>query len=235
VSATGSPAADWSQARVFIVVPAFNEGRTIRGVVESLRVGRREVVVVDDGSDDDTVRSLAGLPVHVLRHAINRGQGAALQTGIRFALRHGADVVVTFDSDGQHDAEDVARLVEPVARGECDIALGSRFRGRAINIPAGRWLVLKAGVMFTRLVSRIRVTDVHNGLRAFSRTAAAQLSITMDRMAHASEILEQIRIHGWRYCEVGVTVHYSAYSLRKGQRSSNAVRIALQMLADKLR
>ena len=102
-------------------------------------------------------------------------------------------------------------------------------------MPAGRHLVLRSCVLFTRLLSRIRITDVHNGFRAFSRQAAARLRITMDRMAHASEILDQIHTHGWRFREVGVTVHYTEYSLAKGQRSSNAVRIALQMIAGKLR
>lgn len=232
---TPSARAPAGERRVFVVVPAFNEAGKIRDVVRSLIADSREIVVVDDGSADDTAGQLHGLPVHVLRHAINRGQGAALQTGITYALRQGAAAVVTFDSDGQHDAADIDRIVEPVLNGDCDVALGSRFLGRAINIPSGRRLVLRAGVLFTRLLSGIKVTDVHNGLRAFSRQAALQLDISMDRMAHASEILDQIRARDWRFREVGVTVLYSEYSLAKGQRSSNAIRIAIQMIADKLR
>ncbi|MGD8278972.1 MAG: glycosyltransferase family 2 protein [Gemmatimonadota bacterium] len=220
---------------VFVIVPAFNEANAIGAVIHGLLRDDRTVVVVDDGSTDDTWRRLDGLPVHRIRHAINRGQGAALQTGIDWALRHRADIIVTFDSDGQHDADDIDRIIAPIAAGECDLALGSRFLGRAIDIPAGRRILLRLGVVFTRAVSRIRVTDVHNGLRAFSRRAASGLVISMDRMAHASEILDQIAAHDWTFREVPVTVRYSDYSVAKGQRSSNAIRIALQMIAGKLR
>lgn len=228
-------ALDAGAERIFIVVPAFNEAGAIRETVLGLLELEHTVVVVDDGSEDGTVDMLRGLPVHVLRHVINRGQGAALQTGITFALRRGADIIVTFDSDGQHDPADIDHLIAPVAMGACDVALGSRFLGRTVNIPGGRRLLLKLGVLFTRVVSRIRVTDVHNGLRAFSRQAASELTIAVDRMAHASEILDQVTTRGWRYQEVPVTVRYSDYSLAKGQRSSNAIRIALQMIAGKLR
>lgn len=221
--------------RVAVVVPALNEAGKIREVLERLRPHADLIVVVDDGSHDGTAALAAGPDVHVLRHLINRGQGAALQTGVEHALRLGADVIVTFDSDGQHDPADIAALVDPVARGACDVALGSRFLGRAIGMPPGRRVVLKAGIAFTRLVSRIRVTDVHNGLRAFSRRAAADLRLTMDRMAHASEILDRIHARGWRFVEVPVTIHYSEYSLAKGQRTSNALRIAFDMIAEKLR
>jgi glycosyltransferase involved in cell wall biosynthesis len=221
--------------RVFVVVAAYNEADSIRPVVESLLGRYPDVVVVDDGSSDGTAERLAGLPARVLHHAINRGQGAALATGIRFALLRGADVVVTFDADGQHDAADVAALVCPVLAGDCDVALGSRFLGRAEAMPRGRRLLLRAASLFTWLTARVRASDVHNGLRAFSRRAASELRITLDRMAHASEIFEEIRRHGWRVREVPVTVRYTGYSLDKGQSSWGALRIALHVLFEKLR
>jgi len=216
--------------RVFIVVAAYNESRTIRTVVDRLLADHLNVVVVDDGSRDDTVRQLAHSRVHLLRHGINRGQGAALQTGIEFALSRGADVIVTFDADGQHSERDIEALVRPILAGECDVTLGSRFLGRAHGIPATRKLVLKAGVLFTRIFSRLRVSDSHNGLRAFSAHAAAGLHITLDRMAHASEILDQISQQGWRYKEVPVDIYYSDHSLAKGQSSWNALKIGLDIL-----
>jgi len=221
--------------RVFIVVPAFNEAGSIRAVVDQLRSKYRDIVVVDDGSTDETARVLTGADVALLRHRLNRGQGAALQTGITFALLSGADVIVTFDSDGQHDPDDIQSLLAPIVRGECDVTLGSRFLGHTVNLPLGRRLVLKIGILFTRLTSRIRVTDVHNGMRAFSREAAESLHITMDRMAHASEILDQIAAHHWRYREVPVTIRYSAETLAKGQSSWNALRIAGQILMERLK
>jgi glycosyltransferase involved in cell wall biosynthesis len=224
-----------SSPRVFIVVPAYNEASTIREVFEGLSSTYSDIVVVDDGSADGTVQALEGTGAFLLQHRINRGQGAALQTGIHFALARHADIVVTFDSDGQHDPNDIGKLVGPILRDECDVTLGSRFLGQTLNMPLGRRLVLKAGIAFTRLTSRIRVTDVHNGIRAFSRESASSLHITMDRMAHASEILDQIVHHGWRYQEVPVTIRYSQHSLAKGQTSWNALRIAAQILIERLR
>jgi hypothetical protein len=115
------------------------------------------------------------------------------------------------------------------------MVLGSRFLGQASNMPWTRRLLLKLGVLFTLLVSRVHATDVHNGLRAFSAGAAGELSITMDRMAHASEIFDQIRSHGWRFKEVPVKIRYTRYSLAKGQTSWDALRIAVQVLLERLR
>ncbi len=221
--------------QVFIVVPAFNEAATIRDVIDRLRSSYEHIVVVDDGSTDETAQRLTGAPIKLLRHRINRGQGAALQTGITFALLCGADVIVTFDSDGQHDPDDIEAMTAPIVSGDCDVTLGSRFLGHTHNMPLGRRLVLKAGIVFTRFVSRIQVTDVHNGIRAFSREAAGSLRISMDRMAHASEILDQIAQRRWRYREVPVTIRYSAQTLAKGQSSWNALRIAAQVLMERLK
>ncbi len=227
--------ANQQRARVFIVVPAFNESRTIRGVVDELLGRYPNVVVVDDGSSDGTAESLRDSGALVLRHCANRGQGASLQTGIDFALLRDAEMIVTFDADGQHDVNDIAALLQPLLDGECDVTLGSRFLGQTSNMPLTRRLLLKLGVLFTWFVSRIRATDVHNGLRALTAQAASELSINMDRMAHASEIYDQIRVHGWRYQEVPVTIRYTKYSLAKGQTSWDALRIAFQVLLEKLR
>jgi glycosyltransferase involved in cell wall biosynthesis len=218
---------------VFVVIAAYNEAPVIAEVVKKLRAAYPNVIVVDDGSRDSTSARLAGTGIFLLRHSINRGQGAALQTGIEFALRQGADTIVTFDADGQHDVADIAALVAPVRAGECDVALGSRFLGSTQGIPFSRRITLKIGVLFTRIFSRIAITDTHNGLRAFSRASAASLRIRMDRMAHASEILDQIRARGWRYCEVPVRIHYTPYTLEKGQSSWNALKIATEFLLRK--
>jgi len=227
--------ANQHSAHVFIVVPAFNESRTIRGVVDELLAHYPNVIVVDDGSSDDTAERSRESGAVVLRHCANRGQGASLQTGIEFALQQGAQAIVTFDADGQHDVNDIQALLQPLLDGECDVALGSRFLGRTSNMPLTRRLLLKLGVLFTLVVSRVRATDVHNGLRAFSAGAASELSINMDRMAHASEIFDQIRVHDWRYKEIPVTIRYTNYSLAKGQTSWDALRIAFQVLLEKLR
>jgi len=223
-----------STPNVWIVVPAYNEAERIGTTIQGL-VGRySNIVVIDDGSKDATYQRICDLPVWSIRHPINLGQGAALQTGIDFAVRQGADVIVTFDADGQHDVNDIERLVAPVANGTADVALGSRFLGKTVDMPQSRWFILKLGVIFTRVCSRINVTDTHNGFRALSRKAANTLRITQNRMAHASEILDQIQYHGLEFEEVPVTIHYSEAVLEKGQQNSAAVKVAAQFLLGRM-
>lgn len=215
---------------IWIVVPAYNEARRIGSTIRSLRRQYENVVVIDDGSRDDTTRVALAENAWVLRHPINCGQGAALQTGIDFALTQGAAAIVTFDADGQHCVDEIAGLVEPIRAGQADVVLGSRFLGRADGLPLARRLVLKAGVLFTRLFSQIRVTDTHNGLRALSRCAAQQIHIYENRMAHASEILHQVRLLKLSYVERPVTIRYTAETLTKGQSSWNAFAILGQFI-----
>jgi len=165
---------------------------------------------------------------------VNRGQGAALQTGITFALSRGACYVVSFDADGQHRVEDVASLLAPIVSGSCDIALGSRFLEESTDIPMGRRFMLRLAIWFTRIVNRVRVTDAHNGLRAFSARAARTINLTLDRMAHASELIDQVRRSGYRFVEVPVRVRYTPYSLGKGQNARGAIRIVIHYLLGKV-
>jgi len=223
-----------ADAGLWIIIPAYNEGERLGATLASLAAFSPRVVVIDDGSTDGTAVEALRHSVWLLRHSLNRGQGAAIQTGIDFALERGAEIIVTFDADGQHSVRDVAALVEPVRNGSADVALGSRFLGSAVGLPQGRRLILKLGIVFTRIFSRIRVTDTHNGLRAFSRAAAECICITHDRMAHASEILDQIRAYGLRYQEVPVTIHYTPGTLAKGQSSWNALKMAGQLILGRL-
>ena len=218
------------RAGVFVVIAAYNESTCLREVVQGVRALYPNVVVVDDGSSDATFTAARDAGAWALRHVINRGQGAALQTGIEFALASGAAIIVTFDADGQHCVEDIGAMVAPIARGECDITLGSRFLDGASKIPTSRRIMLRLAVWFTRVVSRVRLTDTHNGFRAFSRRAAGRIRITLDRMAHASELIDQIQGSGFAFREVPVRINYTAYSMAKGQSSRGAIGIALQYL-----
>ena len=150
---------------------------------------------------------------------VNRGQGAALQTGGEYAVNAlDADVVVHFDGDGQMKGKEITELVAPIRSGEADVVLGSRFLGREANMPFVRkWLTLKPAILFTMIISGIKVTDTHNGFRAFSKDSAVKMKITLDRMAHASQILDLINVHQLRYIERPVTIRYSEETLEKGQ------------------
>ena len=209
---------------LWFVIAAYNEGSMIMEVVRRVTPVAK-VVVVDDGSADDTADRALEAGAHVAVHLVNRGQGAALQTGIEYALSQGAAHVVTFDADGQHDLDDAMAMVEVCRSQGLDMVLGSRFLGRTVNMPLSRRLTLKAAVLFTRLTTGLKLTDAHNGLRVLSRAAAGRLRITQDRMAHASEITSKIRHLGLTFVEHPVTITYTEYSLRKGQKISNSVRI----------
>jgi glycosyltransferase involved in cell wall biosynthesis len=214
----------------WVVVPAFHEATVIRRTVADLRARFPHVVLVDDGSQDATAREALAAGAVVIRHAVNLGQGAALQTGIHYALTHGAAYIATFDADGQHHVEDLITMLD-VLRGEnLDIVLGSRFLGRADGLPLTRRLILKVAVLFTNLTTRVRLTDAHNGLRFMTAAAARQINIRQDQMAHASEIISQVGSLGLRYKEVPVTITYNAYSRAKGQRLSNSVRILTDLM-----
>lgn len=214
----------------YIVVPAYNEGKIIRSTVEGLQRTFSNIVVVNDGSTDDTLSVLQGLGVTVISHLINIGQGAALQTGITHALRQGAAAVVSFDADGQHQVSDVVSMLEVLEQQDCDVVLGSRFLGSTTGISTGRKLLLRAAVIFSNLTTRVKLTDAHNGLRVMNRRAAQCLDITQFGMAHATEVIQQFHAAGMRIREHPVTIHYTDYSMAKGQRSLNAVNVLLDLL-----
>jgi polyprenyl-phospho-N-acetylgalactosaminyl synthase len=222
---------------VSVIIPAYNEEKMIGQVVKGVLAFYPHVFVVDDGSSDATSDVARNAGATVLKHALNRGQGAALATGIEAALISGADIIVTFDADGQMDPADIAAMIEPLKAGECDVTLGSRFLNNHVprtmdngRMPAARRWTLKAALVFTRITTGLKLTDTHNGLRAFTRKAAAMLELRCDRMAHASEILEEISRLDLRYREVPVNIIYTDYSMKKGQKLSGAFRIMRDLI-----
>jgi glycosyltransferase involved in cell wall biosynthesis len=205
------------------VIAAYNEAAVIEAVVASVvREGWR-VVVVDDGSRDATAACARTGGATVLRHSINLGQGAALQTGIDYALRRGAHHIVTFDADGQHDPADIPAIVDALSTH--DIALGSRFLGQVEGAGRQRMALLRVAVMMSNKLAGLRLSDAHCGLRGLRASAAQRLRIQQDRMAHASELLKKIQRSGLSYVEVPITVRYTAHSKAKGQTGFQAVRI----------
>jgi polyprenyl-phospho-N-acetylgalactosaminyl synthase len=209
----------------WVVIAAFNESEVVGGVIAAVCACYPRVVVVDDGSADATGDAALAAGALVLRHSVNLGQGAALETGIRFALAAGAERIVTFDADGQHRVDDIDALLARQRETGADVVIGSRFLGGAEGLPRGRRLLLKLAAAFTRRTSGVAVTDPHNGLRVFTRRAAEQIRIRQNRMAHASEIIDRVGELELSLAEAPVTIIYTEYSLQKGQRLGNALNI----------
>ncbi len=205
---------------IAVVVPAYNEEKMIKVVLRSLKPYADEIIVVDDGSTDATSSLALTEGVYVLRHLVNRDYGAAIATGTAFALSLGADIIVHFDADGQFEPAEVKLLLEPLLQDKADVVLGSRFLGKAIGMPWHRKLIQKGAVLFTWFFSGIKLTDAHNGFRAFTRKALQQITLSQDHKALTSEILHEISRSSLRYLEVPVTVHYTNYSLHKAKANS---------------
>lgn len=198
---------------VFVVIPAYNEekqlGRVIRDLFEH---GFKDIMVIDDGSTDQTVAVAHENNVMVISHLLNRGQGAALETGDSYARKIQPDFVVHFDADGQFNPADIAPAIKFIQEKKAEVVLGSRFLGkssnipwfkRAILLPIGRWV----NFLFTGMV----LTDVHNGFRILSPKALNTIILTQDRMAHNTEIIQQIKKHQLSFAEFPVEVHYHEY------------------------
>ena len=219
---------------VWVAIPAFNEESIVRETVAEVRRAFSNVVVVDDCSSDRTKQFATEAGAVVCRHPVNLGQGAALQTGISYALRQGAEVIVTFDADGQHRVQDALAMVDELQRYRVDVVLASRFLGAAEGMPTTRAWLLRLATFYTRLTTGLALTDTHNGLRVLSRRAAHSISLRQNRMAHASEILGQIAQNRLAYREYPVTVMYTPYSRAKGQRTSGAISVILDLFLRKL-
>jgi len=198
---------------IFVVVPAYNEekeiGRVVRGLFEH---GLANVIVVDDGSSDKTSAEAQVAGATVLRHAINRGQGAALQTGDEFALKHGASVVAHFDADGQFNPADASKAAAELTNKQLDAILGSRFLDSRSKIPFfKKYFILPVGRLVNYLFTGLMLSDAHNGFRVLSRNALEKICITHDGMAHNSEIVAQLKKYNLKFAELPVEVVYSKY------------------------
>ncbi len=221
---------------VWLVVPLFNEAAVISDVVRGARAVFPNVVCVDDGSRDASADLAERAGAAVVRHPVNLGQGAALQTGFEFALGDPAmRYVVTFDADGQHQVHDVEVMVERIRRGDVRVVFGSRFLDERTDASTSKRLVLRAAVAYTNATTGTRLTDAHNGLRVLQRDVVERLDITQNRMAHASEIVSQIgsmRFAGAKvaYAEEPVHILYTDYSKAKGQSLWNAVNILAELI-----
>lgn len=216
---------------VCVVVPVFNEEPVVCDVILELRSHYPVVVCVDDASTDGSAEELVGTGAAVVHHPFNLGQGASLRTGIEYGLRFSeARYFVTFDADGQHDVADIAAMLDLLDADAAQIVFGSRFLDDRTTLTRSKRLVLATAVRYTRASTGLSLSDTHNGLRAFTRDVAEELDLTMNGMAHASELLAIVAAKKFRYAEVPVHIRYTDYSKGKGQPLLNSVNILFDMI-----
>lgn len=223
-------------SKIFIVVPVFNEATVIEQTLRDLSNLPYNVIIVDDGSNDDIKNIVRNYPIIFISHAVNLGQGAALQTGMELAKKMNAEIVIHFDADGQHTAADINKLIEPIINNECDIVFGSRFLNNhsSQNIPFVKKIVLQIARYVNWLYTGILLSDAHNGLRALNKKAIDTIVISENKMAHASEILYLTKKNNLRYKEVPVTITYTSYSQKKGQGILNSINILIHLIFKKI-
>lgn len=220
--------------KILVIIPAYNEESMIAQVIEDVPkkiegIGNVSIVVIDDGSRDNTYAQAKATGVRVLRHIINRGLGASLATGFSVARQVKADIVVTFDADGQHRGKDITRLIKPIVKRKADVVIGSRLRKKT-SMPRSRYVINLLSNILTFILFGIWTSDSQSGLRAFSREAVEKIKLHSQRMEVSSEIFKEIKRNNLSMVEVPIPAIYTEYSLKKGQRLSNAYNVLWKLL-----
>jgi polyprenyl-phospho-N-acetylgalactosaminyl synthase len=230
---TNAPKASSStkDSHAWVVVPLFNEAEVIGPVVSELCETFANVVCVDDGSTDNCGELARVAGARVVTHPINLGQGAALQTGFDYALSHSSmEHVITFDADGQHRVEDALEMLELARRKRFSAVFGSRFLDKRTKPGFKKKAVLSVAVILTRIITGLRLTDAHNGLRVLSRETLEKVRLEQNGMSHATEIVHQIALAKLSWKEYPVEILYTEYSKRKGQSLLNSINILIDLI-----
>ena len=219
------------QSDIHILLPAYNEAPRIREVVQELRQeGFSNIVVINDGSQDKTPNITRELDILLINHFINRGAGAAIQTGIELARRNAWSFVALMDADGQHDPKDIHKLKQKMEEDSCDIVIGSRFLKQKNSIPITRIAFNAIANVMTNLFCKKKYSDSQSGLRLLNRKAIESLNIQIDGFGFCSEMLIKAEKAGLRVSETPTTVRYTNYSIRKGQDFQMGITTALNFL-----
>lgn len=209
---------------ILIVVPAYNERQSISGVINDLTShGYKNILVVDDGSSDNTAKAIPKNRVFLVHHIVNRGLGAALGTGFAYGREHGVEILVTFDADGQHKALDIQKVITPIKKGQADVVVGSRFRWQKGTIPFDRLILNHLSNIATRFLYGVNSTDTQSGLRAFNKKAIETIEIKTQRMEVSNEFFREIKKNKLRYFEIPIKPIYTPYSLAGSSQERGAV------------
>lgn len=217
-----------------IVIPAYNEEKSIGNVINDLRKsGFENIIVVDDGSRDNTLEIAENKKVKVYSHIINRGLGGALSTGISAALKNNADIIATCDADGQHNPKDIKRAIDFLKKEKLDVVIGSRLINSK-GMPLSRKIINSGASFITQLLFGIYSTDTQSGLRVFTKEAAEKIIIKTNRMEVSSEIIKEIGRNKMKFKEIPIEAIYTDYSMKKGQGGMNAFNIAYKLMLGKI-
>ena len=217
--------------KIFIIVPAYNEESKINEVLTDLTNNYHNIVVVDDCSQDQTTNIVKKFSVTLLQHPINRGQGAALETGNQYALNNGADIIVHFDADGQFLVNEIEDLINPIIHEDYDLVLGSRFLEKKSKMPwFKKHILFPLARLVNRLFFQINLTDPQSGFRAMSTKATHRIKIEQDQMAHCSEILHKAFKSKLKIKEIPMTVIYHRF----GNNFSGGLKILKDLIFKKI-
>ncbi len=226
---------DKNKSKIFIIVPAFNEEKTIGKLLEKLKsAGYKNIIVVDDCSQDNTGEITQKAGVIVLRHIINRGLGGALRTGFEYALAAGAEIIITMDADLQHRVEDIDKIIKPILGQKAEVIIGKR-KFDSNKMPLDRKIANRVGNVVTFLLFGSDVADSQSGLRAFTHKALKKLELKTNRMEISSEIISEIKRNKLKLVEIPISTIYTKYSLSKGQNFKNGIKTLIRLIAVRFR
>lgn len=220
-------------SKIITIIPALNEEKTIGSVVEEARKHSSEVLVINDGSNDNTARIAQEKGAIVYSHIINRGVGGALKTGFRAALLNQADIIVMLDADGQHDPSIIPALIQPLLEGSADAVLGSRLLNPG-KMPFLRRFYNKTANFITFILFGVKTTDSQSGLRAFSQQALGILELKANGPEICSEIIKEIGRKKLRLKEIPIEAIYTEYSMSKGQNMYLGIKTFIKLILTRL-
>jgi glycosyltransferase involved in cell wall biosynthesis len=221
---------------VVFVIPAFNEADVIFSTIQPVVIAGHKVICIDDASNDATGHAASEAGATVIRHLINSGQGASLQTGFDFILQRSvnfedAKYVVTFDADGQHSLSDLERFLNAFKnRPDLDIVLGSRFLSLKFKGSRSKKILLKTMASVSKYTFGIKLTDRHNGFRVIRKDKLHYFQLKSPGYEHADEFLHIISRNHLEYLEVATDINYTEYSVSKGQPVINGFKIVFDRL-----
>ena len=210
--------------KVFILIPVYNEESKIGQVIDSLKSSFKNILVVNDGSTDETRSIIEKTDVIIINHILNLGQGAAISSGINYLkTENAARALITFDADGQHSVDDAVLFAKEIIKCDEDIIFGSRFIQNKANIPYIKRILLIIVTNITNLLTNTRLSDTHNGLKAIKKSCLSKINISIDGFAFESQIIQQVGKQKIKYKEMPTNTIYTDYSKRKGQKLSNGL------------